>query len=343
MERRNILLAVATNRSRKNMSRRNIVERLKAGEFLVMDGGTGSELQKRGVNVMRGVTTKRRPKSPLSSKVKTTTGLGVWSASANLDAPEVVRAIHEDYLNAGADILISNNFYTSRAMLSIVGEEDRWEEYTRRGAELAIQARDAVKPAAYVAGGFAPPLSGDLRKEYEGQARILSEAGVDILLAEFLGGDTVHESAIADCVTAAEVCEKTGLPVFLGLCNVTEEGKMQHGESFSELVAALKGHRVDALFLMCSTPEEISACMPGLRSAYDGPIGAYGHFGYDVNPKFGSSPDELYFVIDNTVHTPARYAEFARQWKEMGAQIIGGCCGTGPEHIAELSRATCPH
>jgi len=329
--------------TRENMSRRNILERLASGEFLVMDGGTGSELQKRGVNVMKGVTTEQRPKSPLSSKVKTTTGLGAWSASANLDAPEVVRAIHEDYLNAGAEILISNNFYTSRAMLSIVGEEDRREEYTRRGAELAIQARDAVKPEAYVAGGFAPPISGDLRQEYEGQARVLSQAGVDILLAEFLGGDTVHESTIADCVTAVDVCAKTGLPVFLGLCNVTEEGRMQHGETFSELVAGLKGHRVDALFLMCSTPEEITACLPDLRSVYDGPIGAYGHFGYDVNPKFGTSPDEPYFVIDNTDRTPARYAEFARQWKEMGAQIIGGCCGTGPDHVTALSSVACAH
>ena len=80
-----------------------------------------------------------------------------WSAAANLDAPDVVRAIHEDYLKAGAEIIISNNFYTSRTMMNVIGEQDRWEEYTRRGGELACEARDTINPDAYAAGGIAPP------------------------------------------------------------------------------------------------------------------------------------------------------------------------------------------
>ncbi len=319
------------------MPSRSIVDRLKAGEVLILDGGTGSELQKRGVNVNKGATTQRRPKSAVSKEV--TTGLGVWSASANIDAPAVVRQVHEDYLRAGADIITSNNFYTSRAMLALIGEQDRWEEYTRRGGELALQARKAVNPEAYVAGGFAPPQSGNLRKELEGQSRLLAEVGVDFLLAEYVGGDTVHESPIADCVTAVDVCAATGLPVFLGVCNVTERGTMGYGESFSDLTAALKGHRVAGIFLMCSYPKAISACLPSLRKAYDGPIGAYAHLGYDENPRFGISDLEPYFVVDILEYTPGRYAEFARQWKEMGAQVIGGCCATGPEHIRVVRSA----
>ncbi len=315
------------------MPSRRIVERLEAGEVLVMDGGTGSELQRRGVNVNKGATTEcrtdRRDQGP---HVGTE---GVWSAAANLDAPDVVRKVHTDYLKAGAEIVISNNFYTSRSMMALIGEQDRWEEYTRRGGELAIEARDAVNPEAYVAGGFAPTMSmsGDLRKEFEDQARVLAEAGVDFLLPEYVGGDTVHEHPIADCITAVDACAAMGLPVFLGVCKVKEDGTMWHGESFTDLIAALQGHRVDGIFLMCSPPEAISACLPKLRKVFDGPIGAYGHLGYDENPKFGTSPDEPYFVIDILEYTPQRYAEFARRWKEMGAQIIGGCCATGPEHI----------
>ena len=83
------------------MTRLGIIDRLQVGEVLVMDGATGSELQRRGVDVNKGAVEGK---------------LGVWSAAANLDAPEVVRAIHEDYLNAGAEIIISNNFYTSRSL-----------------------------------------------------------------------------------------------------------------------------------------------------------------------------------------------------------------------------------
>ncbi len=115
------------------MSRLNFIDRLQTGEVLVMDGATGSELQRRGVDVDKGSVEGK---------------LGVWSAAANQDAPDVVRAIHEDYLNAGAEIIISNNFYTSRKMMEVIGRQDQWEEYTRRGGEVACQARDAINPDA---------------------------------------------------------------------------------------------------------------------------------------------------------------------------------------------------
>jgi len=66
-------------------------------------------------------------------------------------------------------------------------------------------------------------------------------------------------------------------------------------------------------------------------------LGAYANIGYGDNPKFGSSPDESIYRIDTGPYTPARYAEVAREWKEMGAQIIGGCCATGPEHIEAIA------
>ncbi len=319
------------------MPTRSILDRLSEGEVLLMDGGTGTELQRRGVNIHKGTSTTVRPYTT-SKGVKAQERLGVWSAAANVDAPSVVRNIHEDYLRLGADIIISNNFYTSRAMMAIVSEEDRWEEYTRLGGELAVQARDEVNAEAYVAGGFSPPYDGDLRQEFEGQARVLAGAGVDVMLAEYMAGSTVHDTPILDCVTAVDACAATGLPVFLGICNISDKGTLMRGESYQELVAALKGHAVDGILLMCSRPEEISACLPNLRKAFDGPVGAYGNLNYawEDNPEWGSSPDEPFYVLDVGEYTPKRYAEFAGQWKEMGAQIIGGCCGTTPDHIEAL-------
>jgi S-methylmethionine-dependent homocysteine/selenocysteine methylase len=306
------------------VARRSIVDRLSAGEFLIMDGGTGTELQRRGFDVDQGARGNE---------------MGPWGAAANVDAPDVVREIHEDYLRAGADIIISNNFYTTPSMLERIGKQDEWEAYTRRGGELAVQARDAVNPEAYVAGGIAPPYACDLRAEFEGQARVLAAAGVDFMIAEYMAGDSVIDDPISDCVTAVDACAVSALPVFLGLSRVREQGALYDGGSFAELVDALKGHPVEGIFLMCSYPKDITGCLPVLREVYDGPIGAYAHAEYNENPKFGSSPDEPFFTLEVGEHTAEKYAEIARGWKQMGVQIIGGCCATQPDHIRALRRA----
>jgi homocysteine S-methyltransferase len=296
------------------MPRPDIRERLRSGEVLVLDGATGSELQRRGVYVSHGSTEEQ---------------LGPWSATANVEAPEVVRQVHEDYLRLGVDIITSNNFWTSRARLDMIGKGDEWERYTRAAAEIALAARDAVNRDAYVAGGIAPPVHGDLRAEFLDQTRVLAEMGVDLMLAEYVG-------YVQDCVTAVDACAEGGLPVVLGVRHVTPEGTMQYGDSFEDLAAALRGHPVDAILLMCSDPQHTSASLPKLRAAWDGPIGCYANIGYKKNPEFHGAPNEHWHTIDQDTYTPERYAEFAREWLAMGAQIIGGCCATGPEHIAAV-------
>lgn len=97
---------------------------------------------------------------------------------------------------------------------------------------------------------------------------------------------------------------------------------MQYHEQFSDLVKALEGLPVAAILLMCSHPADVSAALPVLRQAFSGPIGAYSH-----NPRDEVAPAD----------EPARFAEYGQAWIEMGAQIVGGCCGTGPEHIAALA------
>jgi S-methylmethionine-dependent homocysteine/selenocysteine methylase len=312
-----------------------------------MDGGTGSELQRRGVNISRGATVEKRPTAPAKYasiqvpgvNYRSVTGVGVWSAPANVEVPEIVRQVHEDYLQAGAEIIITNTFFTTRAKLAEIGEQDRWKEYVYAAVKLAQEARAKVKPEAYLAGGFAPPFNGNLHEELENVAVELAKSGVDFLLPEYFGGDTIHENPIKDCVTAVDACATTGLPVFLGVCNVKNDGTMLYGETFKELAQALEGHNLDGIFLMCSLPPAVSACLPRLRDAYTGPIGAYAELGYEENPKFGTSPDEQFFAIEGQQYTPERYAEFAGKWKEMGAQVIGGCCGTGPEHIRAVRTA----
>ena len=79
---------------------------------------------------------------------------------------------------------------------------------------------------------------------------------------------------------------------------------------------------------MCSAPEYVTDRLPALRAAFDGPIGAYANIGYKYHTTAG---DDLFGE-----HTPERYAEYGQGWLDAGAQIVGGCCATGPEHIEAL-------
>ncbi len=295
------------------MVRPDVMTRLASGERLLMDGAMGSELHRRGVEVAKG---------------SDSGGPGPWSANANIDAPDKVRQVHEDYLREGADINLSNNFWTSRPRLAAVGQEDNWEAITRTAAEIAVQARDAVNPSAYVAGAIAPPGSGDPDREYRefvDQSRILAEAGVDVMLPEFC-------LSVQDCVTAVDACATTGLPVWLGFAPKMEGGKMWGGETVEELVAALEGRNVDVMFAMCAPPEHVSDALRQLRPIWDGPIGGYSTINYGHATHFG--PWTTYDTDRD--YDIEQYVDFAREWLDIGAQIVGGCCATDPEYIAAL-------
>ena len=173
-------------------------------------------------------------------------------------------------------------------------------------------------------------------REWAEHAQLLVEMGVDMIQAEYVG-------FIEDAVTAVDACTETGATVFLGIRHIRPDGTMQYGERLEDLVKALEGRRVGAILLMCSNPEAISAGLSRLRRSFSGPVGAYPNLGYNptgpiVNPpmltnqRVSSGPD----ILQNAEYYPSRMAEFARNWKRMGAQIIGGCCASGPEHISGM-------
>ena len=181
--------------------REGIMALLGGGRLLLMDGGTGSELQRRGVQVARG-------SGPPGD-------IGPWSARALGEAPDLVRQVHEDYLNVGADIIITNSFWTNQTRMGLDGIGHRWPEYTKLAGDIAVQARDAVNPDAYVAGGIAPSSPGHpgIFEELRGQAEILADSGIDVILPEYVG-------SVEDCIAAVDACSEVGLPLFLGVKHV---------------------------------------------------------------------------------------------------------------------------
>ena len=305
----------------------SILSRLKRGDCLLLDGATGSELQHRGVNVSKGVSTDGLT-------------LGAWSDTAIVDAPEVIRAVHEDCLRVGADIVTANSYNTNRGILRKVGLEERMEEFSRRAIELARTARDKYNPEAYVAGAIAPihrmpfgwdpkqlPSEAEMRREWGDQATVLADAGADLIMIESM-------YAIGQLLPAVAAARATGLPVFLGI-QATMSGNLESGETLEQLVAALHGQEVDAILLMCSSPEEISATLPQLRAAWGGPIGAYANLGYvPAHVPIAESGRQYHDLAVR--YSPPTYAACVKDWLAMGAQIVGGCCASSPEHIATL-------
>ncbi len=317
------------------MPKQNIMDRLATGEPLLMDGGTGSEIQRRGADVLVQTTVE--------------TELRGWSATANIEYADVVREVHQDYLRCGAEILISNNFWTTPSRLTPLDLPYSWQDYVRAGGENALAARDAMNPEAYVSGGIAPPyvhdhLSGEprsdvavmgreaYRQEFAGPAKILVDLGVDFLLPEYIGFKD-------DCIEAVDACAELGVPVFLGVRHIRPGGVMQYGESLRDLVAGLEGRGVDGILLMCTRPAEISEGLEILKDAYDGVLGAYPNAGYNPMAPLGGRGGMQGDILRPDHCPPSVLGETTAEWLEQGVQIIGGCCATGPEHTIAQAAA----
>lgn len=279
------------------MARREIMSRLKSGDRLLLDGAMGTEIRKRSKKVNR--------------------------QSATVDDPELVREIHDDYLLAGADIITTNTFDSGRVSLKRIGPPGaNMEHYHRLATQIALEERDKLRPSGYVAGGISIPRgpqragtpgSVETYADYRAQSNVLADAGVDLLLYEFIG-------YADDCVAAATAGKETGLPVFLGLRWVRgSEGTMESHETFEELVSKLSGLRVDGMLPMCCNPPAATGALTKLSESFGGVLGAY--------PRVGDVTGD---------YTPKEFAYHAAHWLDAGAQIVGGCCFTRPAHIAAL-------
>jgi S-methylmethionine-dependent homocysteine/selenocysteine methylase len=299
--------------------------RLSAGRVLLLDGATGTELQRRGVD----------------------TRLPLWSARALLEAPDVLRAIHADYIASGADIITTNTFRTHRRTLTRAGLGERTHELTEFAVTIARGAAQQAARRVFVAGSISPledcyapqlvPPDGELWVEHGEMARDLAQAGCDLLLVETM--NTIREAVIAARCAAA-----TGLPVCVSFVaglnglppdqlseiNLAEDGArvtLLSGESITEAVRAMQRLQPAVLLINCVPLAYIDRAFAELRAAHHGPIGLYANV--------GRADAQVGWTLTDDVQ-PVAYAQQARQWLRQGAAIVGGCCGTTPDHIGVL-------
>jgi S-methylmethionine-dependent homocysteine/selenocysteine methylase len=300
--------------------------RLAGGEVVIIDGGTGSQLQAEGV-----------PMDDLA-----------WSARANLEQPEVVQRVHEAYIRAGAEVIIANTFAASRAALTPAGLGDRVGDANRAAMRAAQRAREAAasgpvavagsmssfSPIAMEATGSRPNGPGPEDPRFPGladfreQARLLAEAGADLIALEMIGARGYGRAAL-------QAATETGLPVWLGISPARrEDGTVGilpdlGGGGLEDLLTGLTGLTdlaPAAVTLMHAKADVVLDAIAIVREHFPGPIGAYAETG-------GWDPPNWVF---NGL-TPGEYLEYAMAWAGRGAQLIGGCCGVGPGHIQLLA------
>ena len=293
-----------------------LAERLARGDVLILDGGTGTELERRGV--------------PMDVQA--------WSATATLTHPEVVRSVHEDYIRAGADVVITNTFATARCHLEAAGLGERVAEVNRRAVELAREARDRVAAGrdVWVAGSIStmapgseparrPPVA-RLTEMLHEQADLLARGGADLIVLEMMR-DVDYATGAVDAARA------TGLPIWVGFsCRRAADGTVRmfggFGEDlpFADVIGPVMTRGGSVLAVMHSEIRDTGPAIEVAKRHWKGPLAAYPESGYFQMPNWQ--------FVD--VIPPEDFVAHAEGWLGQGVQVLGGCCGLGPEHIRLL-------
>ncbi len=294
-------------------------QRLDGGEVVILDGAMGTELERRGV--------------PMDD--------AAWSAAALITHPDTVREVHEDYIRAGADVIITNTFSTARHVLEPAGMGEQFRELNIRAVALAKEAREnAAQRPVFIAGSISTftarydysyePRAERARANYREQAEVLAESGVDVITLEMMRD-------LEQTTYAVEAAVAIGLPVWVGFsCKTTNEGMvvLWDGEhTLAEALEQIPPLGASVVSIMHTLTEDTPPALREVTGRWSGPVGAYPHSGEFIMPNWQ--------FID--MISPEDFALEAQEWLEMGTQLIGGCCGIGPEHIQLLRKRLLAH
>ena len=296
-----------------------IIEKLKKSELIIHDGAIGTELQKRGVSMD-----------------------GSWCGTASLQ-DNILKQVHTDYILAGSQIITTNTYASSRIMLKSAGFEKRFKEVNLKAVESALKAREETGyKDVIVAGSIShryPIADGDtisnasiqvskleLQEATEEMALLLTKNGCDVILLEMMYRPE-RMKIIFDIVT------KINIPIWVCFsCRKSEKGEIlsltdETIVPFSEMITISKEYNFDALGIMHTSEDILGECINMVKTNFNGPILAYPDTGGWLSPNW---------IFDNVIE-PEKFREKAKDWYALGAQIIGGCCGTSPDHIRALT------
>ncbi|MEA3377423.1 MAG: homocysteine S-methyltransferase family protein [Chloroflexota bacterium] len=288
--------------------RDHFLTRLRSGDVIVADGAMGTMLQEAGLP----------PGTPPEG----------WL----LERPEAVVGVHQAYIEAGADLILTCTFGATRPRLERSELADRLGEINRRAVEIA---REAAGRDGFVAGDIGPtgeflaPLGQLTYQEavdiFAEQAEALAEAGVDVLYIETMAALEEVRAAVEGALQAGE-----GTPVTATL-SFDSHGRTNMGVRPEEAAEALLELGVDALGGNCGATLDMT--LGAVQAMHE----VAPQMPLIVKPNAGKPR----MVEDEVVYdaTPEDMAAYARKFLDLGARIVGGCCGSTPEHIAAIARA----
>ena len=288
----------------------SLMKRVQGGECILIDGATGTEVERRGVPQLENA----------------------WNGGGALSHPEIVKKIHKDYINLGAEIVISNTFATTKHALEDAGQVDNFIALNEQGIKLALEARDELKKDnTLVAGGISywtwtgnKPTLNELNSSVTQQAKIMKDVGADFIMLEMM-------IDIEQMITTFKAAQSSGLPIWVGLTcepNQSNEMCLRDGDKLEDVITVLKSFNPDVINIMHTEVEYIEECLDILKKDWGGYIGVYAHSGTSIDGDW----------TFNNVISAEEYCAYSSKWKKRGVNFIGGCCGVHTEHIQTIGR-----
>ena len=293
-------------------------------ETRVLDGGMGQELLARGVEASGTL----------------------WSANALLQEKyhQLLLDTHLDFINSGAEIIVTTTFTTRRMRLRDNGVEDKFEYLNTKAGEIAKKAKD-LNPHILVAGGLPPQYltyevdtrsDDEIKENFYDQAKLL-DPFIDFFYLDVL-------SSVREFNLAIKAIESFKKPYLIG-AHISEGVKLPSGENISEIMTTIDHKKLLGIMLSCVSPENYEKNLNEVKS-----LGV--PFGFKLNGFITTKPAAGYTNTFNKSKTgnpneflghredliPEKMALFVKKFKEAGATILGGCCETRPAHIKEMAR-----
>ena len=290
----------------------------------ILDGGMGQELLAKGME-SNGT---------------------LWSANALLQEKyhRLLLDTHLDFINAGAEIIVTSTFTTRRLRLRENGVEDKFEYLNIKAGEIAKKAKD-LNPHVLVAGGLPPQHltyeedtrpNEQIKKNFYEQAKLLNPF-IDFFYFDVL-------SSVREFKLAIEAIESFDKPYLIG-AHISEGVELPSGEKISEIISSIKHKKLLGLILSCVSPENYALNLNEIKN-----LGV--PFGFKLNGFKTTKPKEGYtnsYNISKTGNpneflgqredlTPEKLSLIIKEFKNSGATILGGCCETRPSHIKEIAK-----
>jgi len=291
----------------------------------ILDGGMGQELLKRGL----------KPQGSL------------WSASALIEEKyhQLVVDTHLDFINAGADVIVTTTFTARRNRLIQNKCEEHFEYVNTKAVELALKARDISKKNILVAGGlpnqkqtYSANLGEDLNlieKNFYDQAKLL-KSNIDFFYLDVMGSGK-------ECGIALKTIKSFNLPVLVGV-HIRKNGKLPSGENISDIVKKYKEENWLGIIAACVHPESyeiITKELKNLNIPYGFKLNAFKNIPDDYAARepsiWGKGGNPTKILGSREDITESKFYEFVKKFKDAGATILGGCCEIRPSHISKIS------